>query len=231
MFCGIRNIAAAAAGRMSAHEAGLTDTCLISAAAFAFPIMFFVPLTVIGEDSQISELFSDPVLEGRAAQASAAAAIAVHQLSRRRNHLLAAVAKASPLYPTIGIPLLCNRKNLQFSESSAGQVFIAGLLLFASAGSHPSVFKKTRRSVHGITAVTPANPDGIAVLPLLCRFDSSQLPEPHACEIALSAHVYVFLPAVRFQGARYAVILYRVLCSYIRHCNNQEPGLTARPLV
>ena len=200
MFCGKGRVAAAAAGCVSAQKAGLTDAGLVSTAALTFPVMLFVPLAVIGGHRQFSELFAYPVLERRPAQAPAAAPVTVDQLTGRHKDCVPAVADAIPQYPAVRIPLLSYGKDLQFSESSSGQVLIAGLFLLASAGSHPAVFKKTRRCVHGITAVTPANPHGVAVFSLPGRLDGGEFPEPHACEITFSAHIYVRLPTDRFQA-------------------------------
>ena len=194
------HVAAAAAGGVSAHEAGLADACLVSAAAPAFPVMLFVPLAVIGGHRQFSESFAYPVLERRTTQAPAAAPVTVDQLTGRHKDCVPAVADAIPQYPAVRIPLLSYRKDLQFSETSSGQVLIAGLFLLASAGTHPAVFKKSRRGVHGITAVTPANPHGVAVFSLPGRLDGGESPEPHACEITFSAHIYVRLPTDRFQA-------------------------------
>jgi hypothetical protein len=104
------------------------------------------------------------------------------------------------LHTAIRVPLFRHGQDLQFPESSSGQVLIAGLFLLAPTGSHPAVFKKAGRCVHGITAVTPAKPDGIAVFSLFRGFERSQPAKPHACKIALSAHVYVYLLPTSFRA-------------------------------
>jgi len=189
---------------VSVHKAGLTDTGLIPAAALTLPIMLFFPLTVIGDYCQFPELFSDPVLQRRTAQAPAAAPVTVYQLTGRHKDFVPAVTDAVPQYAAVRIPFPCHREDLQLSESSACQIFIAGLFSLAPAGSHPAVFKKAGRCVHSITAVTSAKPYCISVLPLSRRFECSQLAESPACEITLSAHVYIFFPADRFQGVHIA---------------------------
>lgn len=90
------HVAAAAAGGVSAHEAGLADACLIPAAAPALPVMLFVPLSVIGGHRQFSELFAYPVLERRPAQAPAGSRPAVFKKSQRGVHSITAVAPANP---------------------------------------------------------------------------------------------------------------------------------------
>ena len=90
------HVAAAAAGSVSAHEAGLADACLIPAAAPALPVMLFVPLAVIGGHRQFSESFAYPVLERRTTQAPAAAPVAVDQLTGRHKDCVPAVADTIP---------------------------------------------------------------------------------------------------------------------------------------
>ena len=185
------SIAAAAAGGMTAHETGLTDACLFPAAAAALPVVFFIAFSIVSYDRQFPELFSDPVLERRTAQTTAAAAVAVYQLTCRSSDFVPAVAHTVPLYTAVNVPFRCDRKDLQFPVTFSSQIFIAGLLFLASAGSHPAVFKKAGRRVHSITAITPAKPDRIAVFSLICRFESSQLSKPHPCKIHLFAHCFL----------------------------------------
>ena len=118
----------------------MADRRLIAALASALPVVFFVALAVIGKDSQFSELFAHPVLERRAAQAAAAAAVTVGQLAGRYDNLVPAVTDAIPLYPSPRVSLLQNRKSTEPAEAFTGQVFIAGLFAFTAAGCHPSVF-------------------------------------------------------------------------------------------
>lgn len=92
------HVAAAAAGGVSAHEAGLADTGFVSATA----------------------------------------QVTVDQLTGRHKDCVPAVADTIPQYP--------------------------------------AVFKKSRRGVHGITAVTPANPHDIAVFSLV-YFMAVNLPK------------------------------------------------------
>lgn len=77
MLCSIRYIFASTAGSVAVHKAGLADTGFIAAAASAFPVVLIISFSIICEDREVSKFLPYPVLQGRVAQAAAAAAIAV----------------------------------------------------------------------------------------------------------------------------------------------------------
>ena len=116
-------VPAAATGGVAVLEVGLADNSLISAGAAAFPPVLAGTLAVVGNDGEISELLTDPVLERRAAQAPAAPAVAGIQLSSRHDNCIAAVADTVPERAAEAIPALRAGLDDEFTETMSGQVF------------------------------------------------------------------------------------------------------------
>ena len=200
MLGSIGCVMAATAGGVAVLEIGLADNGLIPAAAAAFPPVLTGTLSVVGNNSEISEMLADPVFDGRAAQAPAAPAVAGVQLAGRRNDCVAAVADAVPERAAEAVSALRAGLDDQLAEAPAGQILrprahllvLTGILAFRiPAGRRPSVFQIPGGHAGRSAAVTEAPPHGIAVFSFRRRLHCNQMPEAHTRNIRFPGHMSV----------------------------------------
>ena len=102
--------------------------------------MLFVALAVIANHCQYAEFFSDPVLERRSAQASAAAPVSVAELTAWSNDGVAAVTDTVPEDPSVVIPFFSSGDHHELPKTLSRQVFKGFLFPLTAAGRGPAVF-------------------------------------------------------------------------------------------
>ena len=135
----VGGVETAAARGMADLETGLAYNRFIPTTALTSPVVLSVPFSIVGFYRQLAELFADPVLEGRAAETSAALAVAAFQLSCRCQDPAAAVTRTFPQVIPACVLLFCLFDDRKFAEPSTGQIIVAGRLRHTAAGHAPSV--------------------------------------------------------------------------------------------